>query len=38
MIIPTPALSLVDLGINNRASSISATPDNIFTSLAQFKK
>ena len=38
MMIPIPALDLVDLGINNRASRISATPDKIFTSLAQLKK
>ena len=36
--IPIPAFDLVDFGINNRANSISATPDKIFTSLAQFNK
>jgi len=38
MMIPIPALDLVDLGINNSANRISATPDKIFTSLAQLKK
>ena len=36
--IPIPAINLVDFGINNKASSISATPDKILTSLAQLKK